>query len=273
MQRVAFIHSCVLSEDTAAATRVLRDMLQQLQDYGLAAALDSIVVLNYGYPLPEDLTTEHAHSGKAVWVQVHESTVFFEVPSLRVLHRLSQHLRRSPTNAPSTAGDTQILYLHTKGTSYQQAYAQIEDWRDMMLYFAAGRHATARHLLQSGEVDCVGVNFKSHPRPILSGNFWWSTAAHLVALPALQHRTAGKYEAETWVLGRAGVRVYVMHSSNINHAVSAYPPLCYAEEAHGVEPRTRPHHAHLAHLPVQRVDDLCGGPRTVREARRFWQLL
>jgi hypothetical protein len=275
---VVVIHSCTL---LGSQNAVLNEIMQQLAFYDVFAAVHQILVFNYGEAVA--VTVPEAWSEKVLIVQVHRPTVYFEVPTLRILQQLSRHM------VEYAAGDAtrppRVLYLHTKGVSYQQQHIQIEDWVDLMLYSLAGRHHTCAHLLLSGEVDCVGTNYKSHPRRIFSGNFWWSTAAHLAALPELRHEESGKYEAETWVLSRPGTRIFVMHGSNVNHAEHAYPALCYARPEHHVAPYAlsaqRLHARELAgnkassyaELPLQRVDALCGGTTTVREARRFWELL
>jgi hypothetical protein len=275
---VVVIHSCTLQGSQNA---VLNEIMQQLAFYDVFSAVHQILVFNYGEAVA--VIVPGAWASKVLIVQVHASTVYFEVPTLRILQQLSRHV--VATAAGDVMRQPRMLYMHTKGVSYQRQHTQIQDWVDLMLYSLVGRHQTCTHLLLSGEVDCVGTNYKSHPRRIFSGNFWWSTAAHLATLPELRHEESGKYEAETWVLSRPGTRIFVMHGSNVNHAEHAYPALCYARPEHHVAPyavssqRLRARElagtkaSSYADLPLQRVDALCGGTTTVREARRFWELL
>ena len=260
IRRIAVIHSCMLSESSFS---VLADMLEQLQGYGLMDQLDSLVVLNYGEPLPEAVRARYAHPC-ITWLYMGDQVLYFEVPSLRVAQRLSQHLAVQGVGA-------QLLYLHTKGVSYKEQHPQIQDWSDMMLYFLAGRANTCYHLLQSGEVDCIGANYKSEPRRLFSGNFWWASAQYLATLPALDYGTTGKYEAESWLLDQSGARIFVMHHAHVNHAVQRYPPLCYTEAVHRVAHHRLPVPPQQQQLSFDR-NAVCGGPHTVRESRRFWQL-
>jgi hypothetical protein len=55
--------------------------------------------------------------------------------------------------------DVKVLYLHTKGVSYKKRYQQIEDWRDMMIYFLVEKHMANRYLLESGLFDAIGEFF------------------------------------------------------------------------------------------------------------------
>lgn len=284
VHKVVVIHSCTWTENRHA-NHVLDEILQQLRFYRLYSAVDHIVVLNYGGAIEGQSAA--SWGSKVTVVQVNTSTAYFEIPSLRIVHELSKYL----VTTDSAAGAS-VLYLHTKGVSYQQTHPQIRDWVDMMLYFLAGRHSARTHLLLSGEVDCIGTNYKTTPFDMFSGNFWWSAAAYLASFPELRHEVSGKYEAETWLLSRRGARVFVMHSSNINHAEREYPPQCYAEAAHRVQPFALSSHRLCSSseadakgcgpggteqffdsLPPRPEGGLCGGAVTAWQARRFWQLL
>lgn len=277
IKRVAVVHSCTIGT-SPESTRILVDIIAQFQHYNLGMAVDQIIVLNYGDQIPEDALSAVAHDLNVKVLHVFDAILHFEVPTMRILHALSKHLHSIQRSLRPAA---QLLYVHTKGVSYARTYQQIEDWRHMMLYHLVGRHETCDLLLRSGEVDCLGTNYKSDPRRIFTGNFWRCSVAHLAALPPLQHEHSGKYEAESWVLSRPGTRIFVLHSSNVNHAEHPYPPLCYAEGRHGVYPyalgvpldgdETAAAHTSLGSA-LQREDALCGGPPTVREQRRFWAL-
>ena len=298
--KLVVIHSFTLSS-SPESIRVLQDMFDQIQFYNLTDSVDSMIVLNYGHPIPTWMLSNN--DDKLIFIQVYGTGVYFEVPTLRIVQALAKHLmkqdlqlvgilNREDSGGNNLEGDKkdsrvwssglQILYMHTKGVSYSEVYPQIEDWRDMMMFFLVGRHASCEHLLLSGEVDCIGVNYRSEPRPVLSGNYWWSTAAHLGALPILQYADSGKYEAETWILKRRGVRLFVPHSSSVNHAEQRYPALCYAREGPSnslISPYAlyRDQRAgFLSHSQLQslfRDDSLCGGPKVIHSARKFWQLL
>ena len=290
-KRVCIIHSTSF-EGNSNSNRILKKMLEQLHESNLAAELDKLIVLNYGGDVEGKIKKLYSN---VTWVQVHRDTSYFECPSLRILHKLAilfENSTRSSNKASSPAvplagypidtdveadGGTHFLYLHTKGVSYTQQYQQIEDWRDMMMFHLVQRHRSCFHLLQSGEFDVVGLNYKTHPRRMLSGNFWWSTARHLARLPELRYEGCGKYEAELWLLDApvaAGsgqqqqgadspVRLYTPYMTNVDHAKVEHPLSCYA----------RPHQRRLPQdgsggsgSSINRNAALCG--EEIRSMRR-----
>lgn len=249
VRKVGFIHSCQLGDQ--GDTRILEDILGQMRAFGLEDVLDTIVVLNYGFAI--DQSVQDRFSSKVEWVQVHEAIHYFEVPTLRIIHSLAKHLVLAQPDV-----DTQLLYLHTKGVSYRAVHPQVEDWRHMMMHFLIERHTTCLHLLQSGEIDCVGTNYRTLPHHMFSGNFWWATGSYLAARPEQRYEESAKYEAEIWLLHNSHARIFVLHSSNIDHAVLPYPRACYAAGDNSLELSTG--------------SEQCGGPRTMRELRKYWQL-
>ncbi len=153
-----------------------------------------------------------------------------------------------------------MLYLHTKGVSYEEVHPQVEDWRNMMMYFLVERHASCIHLLQSGEIDCVGTNYMSLPRHMFSGNFWWASASYLASRPEQRYQESAKYEAESWLLQESTARIFTLHNSNIVHSRHVYPRHCYALD-------------HQTFNKSSSTEGECGGPRTKRESRKYWQLM
>jgi hypothetical protein len=185
--------------------------------------LDSVLIFNYGYNLSVELQNRYPKVG---FMNVHRDISNVEIPTQRLINQLAQHWKQGYDYVDNHY-DTHILYLHTKGVSYKEIYPQIEDWRNMMLYFLVERYKSCYHLLASDEIDCIGNNFKSVPRKLFSGNFWWSKASYLSQLPELIYGKVGKYEAESWILDKSHVYIYVPHYSAINHAINIYPKFCY----------------------------------------------
>lgn len=251
-RRLVVIHSCTFNKNNS---RILEEILRLSDISGLSESVDSVLVFNYGHAVQADLVSNY--SGRTQFFQVDFEVSYFEIPTLRILHTLAKHLHAAG------GGDAQLLYLHTKGASYTETYPQIEDWRHLMLHFLVERHQSCFHLLQSGELDCVGVNYKSLPRRIFSGNYWWSLASHLARLPVLQYETSSKYEAEAWLLHRIPARIFVMHNTNLNHAVQTYPRTCYTSSNNV---------AFVGLTDSFSGEEQCGWPRTMREHRKYWQL-
>ena len=222
-KRICVIHSCTLDVTQSYSHRILEDILVKVQSSGLIRELDSVLVFNYGYSLSVQLQSRYSD---VIFMNVYHDTSNFEIPTLRLIHQLAKKFLKG-NDDDDNHYDTHILYLHTKGVSYKEIYPQIEDWRNMMLYFLVERYKSCYHLLASDEIDCIGNNFKSVPRKLFSGNFWWSKASYLSQLPELIYGTVGKYEAESWILDKSHVYIYVPHYSAINHAINIYPKFCY----------------------------------------------
>jgi hypothetical protein len=182
--------------------------------------LAAIWVLNFGVKIEVDFQRLFP---KVQWIEFANNAKYFEAPSIQTIFSLSQRLY---INGKESVEDVQILYLHTKGVSYSMQYQQIDDWRDMMLYFLIEGQKSCFHLLKSKKFDVLGTNYNSNPS-YFSGNFWWASAKYIFSLsrPKLD---SSKYDAELWVLNSSHTRIYVFHSSGISHAHDEYPREIYA---------------------------------------------
>ena len=126
----------------------------------------------------------------------------------------------------------QVLYIHTKGVSYQVRHPPIDDWTNMMIYFLVERHRRAFHLLSSGEFQAAGSNHvRTNGQEFFSGNMWWATATFLAQLAPLGW-TEWKYGGENWLLSDKTIscRVYELHDSGTNHYRDRYLRSSYAME-------------------------------------------
>jgi len=223
-KRICVIHSCTLDVTQSYSHRILEDILMKIQSSGLMKELDSVLVFNYGYSLSVQLQSRYSD---IVFMNVYHDSSYFEIPTLRLIHHLAKYWMQA-NDDDDNHYDTHILYLHTKGVSYKEIYPQIEDWRNMMLYFLVERYKTCYHLLASDEIDCIGNNFLTMKKKHFSGNYWWATSSYLSQLPELLiYGRDMKYEAEWWLLGGMHVRIFIMHSSSIDHAHQIYPRYCY----------------------------------------------
>jgi len=200
--RVCFVHSCLLPN---SSTDVLQEILQQIHVSALIAELSHVFVLNYGADLTQRPAFQRMLTLFPTVVFIHRSSdpSRFEVPTLRHIHTFASRVFASLYAPPVVPGevevererevpgfnahsgfrdpkqDIQILYLHTKGVSYRERHAAVEDWTRMMLYFLVEEHRRCFHLLASGEFDAVGTN--CHPKPYLhfAGNMWWATVSYI----------------------------------------------------------------------------------------------
>lgn len=110
-----------------------------------------------------------------------------------------------------------MLYLHTKGVSYERPHPPIADWTRLLLFFAVERHRAALHLLASGELRACGANrwIDRAGLPYFAGNMWWAAAAHIRGLAVLSWG-AGKYEPEYWLFSQPpGPAMHCFHVANV----------------------------------------------------------
>ena len=121
------------------------------------------------------------------------------------------------------AGTTQILYLHTKGISYEVYTPGITDWRHMMLYYLVIHHRKCYHLLHSMLYDTIGVNYaKFKENRHYSGNYWWATVQYISQLPYIPI-TSSKYQAEFWSFKfPVSGRHISLHTSRVDHGAVRY---------------------------------------------------
>ena len=195
-----FIHSCSL--------RNSNDILDALVGAVQKIQLDHIFIINIGNKISK------VYPGNVDIVEYSHDTSLFEIPTLNMMHSFS---KRNP--------ESKILYLHTKGVSYQTIPQKVVDWTNMMLYFLINDDCIKlldRH-------DIVGCNYKEDPHPHFSGNFWWTRARYVTTLKPIE--TTLKYDAEWWIFTKnaSNPSYYSLHNSNINHYHELYPIEKYKE--------------------------------------------
>jgi len=71
-----------------------------------------------------------------------------------------------------------VLYLHSKGVSYNGQDQRILDWVEYLTYFNIDNHTTCIEQLDKG-ADVVGVNVSNKIMLHYSGNFWWTKSSYL----------------------------------------------------------------------------------------------
>jgi hypothetical protein len=209
-RNIAFIHSCSIEGED---NRILLELLGSIIHSGLIERLQSLIICNYGIPVNSKVSLLSSfYPEKIHFFHVSNDTSYFEVPTMKIIHSMSQLFQNNNHN---------LLYLHTKGISYRTPYPQIEDWRHFMSYYLVERYQSCLHLLESQAFDAVGVNYKSNPRDF-RGNFWWATTSYLSSLPMLYLQKADKYVAEKWVHMGLRYRYYSFHESGVDHHFERY---------------------------------------------------
>ena len=223
-KRVCFIHSTSFYFEN---NNILAELLDEVVSSGLIDELQALWVINHGEPIPDSLKAQYPYHDVIFWIEYSRSTSRFE---LQLMHRVVHVLAH---DYPSV--DIQVLYLHTKGVSYISDKPSIRDWRKMMTYFMVTRHRTCEHLLASGVVDTIGVNFQYMLFPHYWGNFYWASASYLTTLPVIAHGSS-KYYAENWLLSNPRARPYCLHHQakhfpdTVNYTENLYPPSFYVRD-------------------------------------------
>jgi GR25 family glycosyltransferase involved in LPS biosynthesis/GT2 family glycosyltransferase/tetratricopeptide (TPR) repeat protein len=207
IQTACFVHSCTLRGDT----RILRQILRTIEDSGLLDRLDSVYVVNVGDEVEAgDLGVDVSRMVRVI--NYSSDVAVHEQPTVDLLHRFARVHRES-----------RILYVHTKGVSYDPPRQCVEDWRAYLLYFLVEHHETCLAALDA--YDVVGCNRLAHPRSHYGGNFWWANARYVAALPTVPSDT--RHNAEWWVLGCEGTQALSLWESGVNHYEQPYPRHLY----------------------------------------------
>lgn len=211
IRTICFIHSCTIRDTTCLDT-----LVSSLQTSGLMNLLDKVVIVNIGSNVDASLYTDP----KILLIPFSSNIRFYELPTLRLLHRFCQDY-----------SDANVLYLHTKGVSYlptDPKYPHIQDWIQYMLHCVVRNSTMCIEKLV--EYDVVGCNQLDLPHPHFSGNFWWSRTKYIRTLST--QSLTDKLSAEWWILSASTKRVYTIHNSNINHFHEPYPLEKYKHIVH-----------------------------------------
>jgi hypothetical protein len=220
-KRIIMIHSCSLPHEH---NRILISLLKSIINSNLVYEVQAIFIFNYGLSVTTSLQN-YIQSYPSIYLfQVFDDISYFEVPTMILIQQISLWIHHQQLIG-------QVLYLHTKGISYQYLYPQIEDWREYMLYFLVEHHQICYHLLASNEFDALGSNFKTFGRDF-RGNFWWALTTYLHMLMPLSLYQHSKYDAEKWMLNGKILRIYNFHESHVDHHVTRYERFQYHQSFH-----------------------------------------
>ena len=251
VRRVCFIHSCALYNHPTPFA-VLHEILDTLISSTLYDELLFIIVVSYGQNIHQASSTidKYQNYDKIYFIQRSSDTTLYEIPTIRHMHAWSIRILNYTTATTTTtcthvgtctadstttdtlgtrrseeglAGTAQILYLHTKGISYEVYTPGVTDWRHMMLYYLVIHHRKCYHILHSMLYDTIGVNYaKFKENRHYSGNYWWTTVQYISQLPYIPI-TSSKYQAE-FCLFKFPVsgRHICLHTSNVDHGAVHY---------------------------------------------------
>lgn len=179
---------------------IVTEQLTQL----VAAGLTKVHATHVGDG-EEWLIDEAARLGVELTLCEHQDDVrYFETPAMRLIERLARR------------GSKPILYLHSKGVSYDPASKGgrvYHEWRKLMMRELVAEWRDNLDALTRGgpdgeSLDVIGVNWwKTRGSNHFSGNFWLASAEWLRALPKFETYYRDRYSCECWIGVVPGARV------------------------------------------------------------------
>lgn len=208
IQTVAFVHSFA----RGPRSPILAELLYAIEVSGLLGKLDHLYINHVG----EEISLPgiaRRYPAKVRFIVDSGDACQAEQTTLNLVHSFSK-----------LHANARILYLHTKGASYDPPNAHLADWRRMMTHFLVERYSECLETLETS--DAMGCNLLEQPRRHFSGNFWWANAKYLRKLKAVP--TGNRQEAEWWVLRHPGATAVSCHNSGIDHYQAPYPASRYA---------------------------------------------
>lgn len=181
-----FIHSTTLELWNDS---ILIGLLDSIKHSGLIEKLQHLCIVNTGIKLDQKKIQQTYYPAKVI--EHSTNTLDFENSTIRYLTVFSKF---NP--------EYKILYMHTKGVSYNVQhvfYPGVRAWNKYMTYCLLENHELCLNLLRI--YDTVGTNY----RPLedgngqhYSGNFWWANANYIQHLPI--DYLKDKYHPEFWLL-------------------------------------------------------------------------
>lgn len=207
-----FINSCTIEPGNINR---LQHLLKNLKANGMFSTLSELYIFNIGASIKrsqiEDCLPERDDKTQVKLMNLSNKTNLFEIPVLNLIRTYARNAKNENTN---------ILYLHTKGVSYDKNLQTVNDWINYMLYYLVERSEECNELLNTTNYDTVGCNKSTKPHLHYSGNFWWAKSSHLSKLDMIT--TNNKADAEWWLLSKSSNHLS-LHNSNINHYEQVYP--------------------------------------------------
>ena len=138
-KNICFIHSCHLKNK---GLKRLEYLIDKIKTTGLIQRLETIYINNIGIPIQENI-----YGDKFKICNYSDNPALYEIPTINKIHQFS----KENTNC-------NILYLHTKGISYDDNNQKENDWIDMMLYFLVEKFELCLEKLQQG-IQTIGCNY------------------------------------------------------------------------------------------------------------------
>ena len=217
MKKVCFISSCNLEN---SGSYRLEYLLKKIVATNLIERLNELYIVNIGIQLKKEHLSKivgENQCSKLHIIEYSSQTSLFELPTLELLRVYAKNNK-----------DTCILYLQTKGISYNPSLQTVNDWIDLMLYWLVERHDKCIELLENTDIHTLGCNKANTPQQHYSGNFWWSKSEWLSQIEKFQGTE--KALAEWWLMSLKGGKHRCLFNSGVDHYQSVYPRSFYVKK-------------------------------------------
>lgn len=183
-----FIHSTNMD---ITGSRILDMLINYLNERNIIDKLEFLAINNIGIPIDEE-KYKNIHK-KIIVINYSNDASLFENATMKQIITFSK-----------LHDNYNILYLHTKGVSYNDDhyfYPGIISWINYMLYSLVDNSDRCIKLLNI--YDTIGVNIKEHDENPLhySGNFWWGKSSYLKKLSPTVFKD--KYDCEFLTLSKS----------------------------------------------------------------------
>lgn len=187
VKHVCFIHSCTINNNTY----ILDKMIKTINDSGLINILDKIFIINLGNNITNTYQTQ-----KINIINYSSNINLFETPTINLIHAFSTFNQ-----------NVKLLYLHTKGASYNAISQKIIDQIDTMLSHLVVKYKNMLEKLDT--YDAIGYEYLEKPNKHFNSNFWWSKTNYIVKLHIITSKT--RHEPEWWILSNNNVKFLSLH--------------------------------------------------------------
>ena len=204
--QVGFIHCCIPKNNIF----ILNELMDKYKETKLIDVLDYLYVINIGDDIPQ-----FEINNKIKIINYSKNINLFEKPTINLIHTFCLF---NP--------NVKILYVHTKGSSYNPIPQTILDWKNYMLFFLMDKFQFCLDLLDL--YDTVGCNYLENPQKHFSGNFWWANSYYIKTLTKIESNV--RHDCEWWILSNPNANKHILFNSEINHYMSIYPRIMYDNE-------------------------------------------
>lgn len=203
MNNAIFIHAAILIKCKERIIQYL-DIIKKSNLINNTTIIYICFVGSDNIPVNYSDISEYNDNNQIKLVKVSDNLQEYEIPTLNFLYTFCL---QNPTH--------NVLYLHTKNVGKEINYC-IEDQIEYMLYFLISKWENCvKTLIQ---FDACGVDLRESPALHFSGNFWWSRADNIAALPSpLDFNDIDKYpnplnslrhNQEFWVCYNKNNKIY-----------------------------------------------------------------